>query len=71
MPRGTVGAITDLRYDKSTDTIRWSYANVGDYDLNGQVGVPDIVPIAQLNGAIVGDGIGQDTYEEWIDRSGE
>ncbi len=30
----------------NTTTFGWRYTNTGDYDLNGEVGVPDITPIA-------------------------
>ncbi len=45
-PNGTSGYVTDLEYDSQTGNLKWSYVNTGDYDSNGEVGVPDITPIA-------------------------
>jgi len=70
VPMGDSGRVTDLAYDPDSDTLTWSYANVGDYDLSGEVGVPDITPIAQNYLADTTDGIGDDSYEAWVDGDG-
>ena len=46
-PPGDFGRVTDLEYDPETGTLLWSYVNAGDCDLSGDVGVPDITPIAE------------------------
>jgi hypothetical protein len=58
-------------YDVSKNEIRWNYANVGDYNLDGEVGIPDIYEIAVNYGAIVGDGKGNDFKESWLDGNGD
>lgn len=62
-PSGDAGKVTDLSYDGSSGMLAWSYINHADYDLSGDVGVPDITPIAQnyLANAVTGE----ITY--WID----
>lgn len=45
-PLGDAGRVTDLAYSSGTGELNWSYVNVGDYDVSGEVGVPDITPIA-------------------------
>jgi len=71
-PLGDAGRVTDLTYD-DTERLNWSYVNVGDYDSSGEVGIPDITPIAQNYLAKTNDGIGDDALEAWIDgdKSGE
>jgi len=68
-PTGDAGAVTDLTYDHATGNLVWSYKNTGDYDLSGDVGIPDITPIAQNYMAMAPEG----SYEAWIDgdASGE
>jgi len=66
-PTGDSGRVSDLAYDPGSDMLTWSYVNVGDYDLSGEVGVPDITPIAQNYLANTTDGIGDDEYEAWVD----
>lgn len=58
---------TDLRYDAETGKLSWRYTLSGDYDLSGEVGIPDITPIALHYGAVVGD----DDLEAWIDGDGD
>ena len=65
-PSGDAGRVTDLAYDSGTGHLTWSYVNLGDYDCNGIVSVPDITPIAlnyleQVNG---------DPYLQWVDGDG-
>ncbi len=64
---------TILIYDAQNTKLRWSYSNIGDYDLSGEVGVSDITSIAQNFGAITNDELGNDTLESWIDgdKNGE
>jgi len=69
-PTGDSGRVTDLEYDPDSDTLTWSYVNVGDYDLSGEVGISDIIPIAQNYLAKTDDGIGNDEYEAWVDGDG-
>ncbi|MCH7471340.1 hypothetical protein IIA79_00100 [bacterium] len=57
----------DLKYDQEAGLLSWNYANRGDYDLNGEVGVSDITPIGRHFGAVVGDAIGDDALEAWVD----
>ena len=66
-PTGDSGRVTDLAYDPGSDMLTWSYANVGDYDLSGEVGISDITPIAQNYLANTTDGVGNDEYEAWVD----
>lgn len=67
-PVGDAGLVDDLAYNAGSNTITWTYANLGDYDLNGEVGVPDITPIATNYLAVV---TAPNTIEEWIDGSGD
>ncbi len=62
---------TDLQYDVETGVLSWRYTLAGDYDLSGEVGIPDITPIALNYGAKVGDGEGDDDLEAWIDGDGD
>ncbi len=63
VPLGDAGKVTDLAYDGSSGMLTWSYMNLADYDLSGDVGVPDITPIAQnyLANAVAGE------VTSWID----
>ena len=70
LPPGDAGKVTDLVYNISTQELTWSYKNKGDYDLNGQVGVSDITPIALHYLASTTDGAGDDALEAWIDGDG-
>jgi len=69
-PQGENGLVTDLAFNGITRSLTWSYMNLGDYDLNGEVGVPDITHIANNFLAKTDDGIGNDDLESWIDGSG-
>lgn len=61
--------ITDISVDRIEKTISWSYFNVGDYDLNGEVAIADVTPIAQNYLGFIHNGEGGD-YLKWIDGSG-
>lgn len=63
------GTITDINIDRLDNRITWSYTNAGDYDLNGEVGIADVTPIAQNYLASVQDAENQD-FLRWIDGSG-
>jgi len=69
-PAGDSGRVADLSYNGETEILTWSYINLGDYDLGGEVGISDITPIAQNYLADTGDGEGNDSLERWIDGSG-
>jgi len=66
-PTGDAGRVIDLSYNSETNMLSWSYVNLGDYDLSGEVGVSDITPIAQNYLAQTNDLIGDDALETWID----
>ncbi len=69
-PSGDSGRVTDLWYDSGTGHLTWSYVNLGDYDCSGEIGIPDITPIALNYLALTDDGVGDDDYERWIDGDG-
>jgi hypothetical protein len=55
-PEGDDNVVDDLAISSSTEetiTLTWSYRNLGDYDQNRTVGIPDITPIAMYYGADV------------------
>jgi len=68
-PEGLSGKVTTLAY--SDDKLIWQYTNAGDYNQDGQVTVADIFEVAVLLGAKVGDGVGDDAREAWVDGSGD
>ena len=45
VPPAAYGYVDDLRFAEP-DTAIWTYVNAGDYDLNGEVNVADLVPVA-------------------------
>jgi hypothetical protein len=47
--------------------LRWSYNNFGDYDLNGEVGISDLTPIA-VNYLFPAE---QNELTMWLDQSGD
>jgi PKD repeat protein len=67
-PAGDAGRVTDLTYSSVTGRLSWSYVNIGDYDCSGEVGVPDITPIALNYLAVVTT---PGSLEDWIDGSGD
>jgi len=58
--------------EDETSTYAWRFHHSGDYDLSGDVGVPDITPIAQNYLSSTTDGV-NDRFESFIDgdSSGE
>ena len=50
--------------------LSWNDQLRGDYDNNGTVGISDITPVAIYYGGNVGDGLGNDVSEGFIDRAG-
>ncbi len=64
-PQGDSGRVTNLSYSELTGYLSWTYANRADYDLNGEVGIPDITPIAS-NYLLPA---GTDALLNWIDGS--
>ena len=69
-PSGESGLVEDLMYDGASQTLYWSYVNLGDFDVNGVVGVADITPIA-LNYLAARTGEEwQDAYLAWVDGDG-
>jgi len=66
-PSGSAGRVSDLEYNYVTGILSWTYVNDADYDLNGEVGVPDITPIAE-NYLL---SVGTDPLLRWIDQSGD
>jgi len=57
-------------YDPETGLATFYCPSIGDYDLSGEVGIPDITPIANHYLALTFDEIGDDFYESWIDGDG-
>src|SRR3989344_7741233 len=51
----TIPNFSVFENDDGTYRFSWDYYNFGDYDLNGEVGVPDITPIAVNYLARIGD----------------
>ncbi|MCD6119853.1 PKD domain-containing protein [bacterium] len=72
-PQDKYGYVADLTFDEETNILTWSYMNLGDYNLDGEVSLSDIRPIAIHYGVKPNDGIGNDARESWIDgdNSGE
>ncbi len=71
-PDGAHNRVTNLTASATADQkvrLRWSYVNVGDYDLSGDVGIPDITPIALHYGHSVGGGT-WDAQDDVIDGDG-
>lgn len=71
-PDGVQNRVTNLTASSTTDLrvrLRWSYVNVGDYDLSGDVGIPDITPIALHYGHSIAGGT-WDVQDEYIDGDG-
>lgn len=76
-PQGDFGKVDDLNFYKDEFEvvhISWSYRNSGDYDLSGEVGVPDITPVALHYGDMVDIMTGwPHSVDAWIDgdKNGE
>jgi len=69
--QGPTDSAMDLEYHPDTNTLTWTHVNIGDYDMNGEVGIPDITPLARNYLALTSDGIGDDAYESWLDGDGD
>lgn len=63
------GQVFDLYYDIDTETLHWTYFNPGDYNLDGEVGIPDITPLALNFAKTMTDGEWDDPYLAWLDGS--
>ncbi|MEP0813814.1 MAG: hypothetical protein HRF49_04000 [bacterium] len=50
----------NLRYNPDLQVLEWDYANPGDCDLNGEVGISDITPIALNYGRFPLDAVGDE-----------
>ncbi len=59
----------NMQYNSATRLLTWNYNNAGDYDLNGKVDIPDLIPVAVNFGAVIGDDKGDEELERWIDCS--
>ncbi|MEP0815170.1 MAG: hypothetical protein HRF49_10985, partial [bacterium] len=59
----------DWTYDPDDFTLTFDYENPGDYNLDGEVSVADLTPLALNLGHIVGDGVGDET-DAWLDGDG-
>lgn len=64
-------AISGLQFSLSNNSLSWEYKNLGDYDLNGEVGIPDVTPIALNYLASTDDMIGNDFLESLADGNGD
>lgn len=74
-PTGDSNKVTDLssQVNDGAVTLSWTEVNKGDYDMSGEVGIPDITPIALNYLATVASGPGNPEYISWVDgdSSGE
>jgi len=52
-PAGEENCVTDLRLidDGESQFLKWTYINVGDYDLNSEVNISDLTPVGLYIGA--------------------
>jgi hypothetical protein len=64
------GKVTDAVLFATTDRIRWSYSNRGDYNLDGEVGIGDLTPIAANFGSDSNGVEGDYIYLRWLDDDG-
>jgi hypothetical protein len=72
-PTSSAARVDDLVISHSVEMgyyLVWTYKNTGDYDMSGEVGVPDITPIAMRYLASTTDG-DQDELDAWIDGDGD
>lgn len=58
-----------FEFDEESNSIKWRYANSGDYDFDGEVGIPDITPLAINYGRIV-DTENPLHVTRWLDGDG-
>jgi hypothetical protein len=63
-------ASLNLQYASDTNVLTWRYNNIGDYNLDGKVDIPDLIPVALSFNAVVGDGLGNEELEQWMDGTG-
>ncbi|MEP0814458.1 MAG: hypothetical protein HRF49_07315 [bacterium] len=72
-PREGFGIVSDLAASAAAETgkisLSWTYANKGDYNQDGEVGISDVTPIALNFGALTNDGTNDDA-ERVVDGSG-
>ncbi len=62
VPGQDAGRVDDFKFDSATGLISWTYKNLGDYDLSGEVGIADITAIALNFGKTIEyDGEGKPT----------
>ncbi len=66
-PPRDIAKVTTIEYSADTQTLKFDFALLGDYDLDGEVGIPDITVVAQNFGKLVGD----DEFLKLIDTSGD
>ncbi len=71
-PSGDVNKVGDLSasVEGETVTLAWTEVNKGDYDMSGEVGIPDITPIALNYLSTVAGGPGAPEYIAWVDGDG-
>ncbi len=61
-PKQDAGRVDDFKFDSATGLVSWTYKNLGDYDLSGEVGIADITAIALNFGKTIEyDGEGKPT----------
>ncbi|MEP0813894.1 MAG: hypothetical protein HRF49_04420, partial [bacterium] len=72
-PREGFGIVGDLAAGATAQagkiSLSWTYANKGDYNQDGEVGISDVTPIALNFGALTNDGT-NDEAERVVDGSG-
>lgn len=66
-PPREIAKVTTIEYSADTWTLKFDFALLGDYDMDGEVGIPDITVVAQNFGKQVGD----DEFLKFIDTSGD
>ena len=70
-PMEEAGRVTDFAYDSESGLLTWSYVNLGDYNLSGDVSIADVAEIARYYLADATDGEGADPYEAWVVGPGD
>ncbi|MEP0813690.1 MAG: hypothetical protein HRF49_03370 [bacterium] len=60
----------DPQYDPELLTLTFAYPNTGDYNLDGEVSVADLTPLALNLGHVVGDDF-EDENDSWLDGDGD
>ncbi len=72
-PRGSQNRVTDLNIQPVSETsysLTWTERNTGDYNVDGDVNIADITPIASNFGKRVNDGV-NDIRERPVDGDGD